>query len=84
MKDKEMRKAYDKAIRQWVKADSALQVFASHIIFKGFDDFLPTIGYVSEGCISVAYDYSEIDAEVAIEIMETKGCITPDDFIPCR
>ena len=35
MKDKEMRKAYDKAIRQWVKADSALQVFASHIVFRG-------------------------------------------------
>lgn len=84
MKDKEMRKAYDKAIRQWVKADSALQVFASHIVFRGFGEFLPTIGYVSEGCISIAYDCSEIDAEVAIGIMEAKGFIAPDDFISCR
>lgn len=80
MKKSDMRKAYDKAIIQYNKAECALQIFASSIVFKGFDKYEPRIGFVNEDCIILTYNYSEIDGEEAIKIMESKGCITPDDF----
>lgn len=84
MKDKKMRKAYDKAIKAIVVADSALQEFGKFIVFKGFGEIEPSIGFVNEYCIAISYsdvdEIHEIDAEEAMNIMEAKGCITPDDF----
>ncbi len=85
MKAKDMRKAYDKAIKKMVEADSALQDFGKFIIFEGFGEYEPKIGFVSEGCILISMDGEdgellEMSAEEAINLMETKGCITPYDF----
>lgn len=80
-----MRKAYKKAIKKMLEADSALQDFSSFIRFEGFGEFEPKIGFVSEGCILISMDGEdgellELSAEEAINLIETKGCITPDDF----
>lgn len=79
-----MRKAYDKAIKKIVEADSALQDFGRFIVFKGFGEIEPSIGFVNEYCIAISYsdcdEIHEIDGADAIEIMAKNGCITPDDF----
>lgn len=79
-----MRKALDKAIKQWQKADGALQIFGSYIRFDGFGEFEPKIAFVSENSIILSFDGDgellELSAEEAIVLMETKGCITPEDF----
>ena len=86
MKKSEMRKAFDKAIRKLNEADCAVQNFASYIVFKGYPyDKEPQVSAVDETCIIVTKEneYGEINemsAEEAIVLMETKGCITPDDF----
>ena len=84
MKNQEMRKAYDKAIKKIVEADSALQKFGKFIKFEGFGEFEPIIGFVNEYCIVISYSdldrIHEMDGADAINIMEQKGCITPDDF----
>lgn len=79
-----MRKAYNKAIKKIVDANSALQNFATFITFKDFGEFEPSIGFVNEYCIVVSYSdvdqIHEISGEEAMRIMSEKGCITPDDF----
>lgn len=84
MKKSEMRKAYDKALKKIVEADLALQEFGKFIVFKGFGEFEPTIGFVNECCVAISYSdmdrIYEIDGADAIEIMAKNGCITPDDF----
>lgn len=85
MKLKDMRKAYDKAIKKMLEAESVLQYFSSFIKFEGFGEFEPKVGFISEGCILISMDGEdgellELSAEDAINLMETKGCITPDDF----
>lgn len=84
MDKSEMRKAYNTAIKKIVEADSALQDFSKFIVFKGFGEFEPTIGFVNEYCIAITYqeydEILEIDGEDAIDIMAKNGCITPDDF----
>ena len=80
-----MRKAYDKAIKKMLEADSALQDFSKFIQFKGFGEFEPKVGFVSEGSILISMDGEdgellEISAEEAINLMETKGFISPEDF----
>lgn len=84
MKSQEMRKAYDKAIKKIVEADSALQEFGKFIKFEGFGEVKPSIGFVNEYFIAISYstldEIFEIDGADAISIMEQKGCITPDDF----
>lgn len=84
MKKSEMRKAYDKAIKKIVEADLALQEYGRFIVFKGFGEFEPSIGFVNECLIAISYsnngEIHEIDGADAIEIMAKNGCITPDDF----
>ena len=86
MKESEMRKAFDKAIRKLNEADCAVQEFASYLVFKGYPlDREPQVSAVNETCIIITrekedYDMIEMSAEEAIVLMETKGCITPDDF----
>ena len=86
MKKSEMRKAFDKAIRKLNEADCAVQEFASYLVFKGYPyDKEPQVSAVDETCIIITKEggYGEMDemsAEEAIVLMETKGCITPDDF----
>ena len=86
MKNKAMRKSFDKAIRKLNEADCAVQEFASHIVFKGYPlDREPQVSAVDETCIIITrekedYEMIEMSAEEAIVLMETKGCITPDDF----
>ena len=83
---KKMRKALDKAIRKLNEAESAVQVFASYIVFKGYDwEKEPRVGFVSESCVAITREDDdgqllELSAEEAIILMEQKGCITPDDF----
>lgn len=86
MKNKEMRKAFDKAIRKLNEADCAVQEFASYLVFKGYPyDKEPQVSAVDETCIIITKEIGygemkEMSAEEAIILMETKGCITPDEF----
>lgn len=86
MKKSEMRKAFDKAIRKLNEADCAVQEFASHIVFKGYQwEREPQVSAVDETCIIITKEdengeMCEMSAEEAIVLMEKKGCITPDDF----
>lgn len=86
MKKSEMRKAFDKAIRKLNEADCAVQVFASYLVFKDFPlDREPQVSSVDETCIIITKEegfggMNEMSAEEAMILMETKGCITPDDF----
>ncbi len=80
MTGKEARKALDNAIKQWVKADVALQYFSSYFVFDGFGEFEPKIAFVGEDSILLSYEDGELYAEEAIKIMEANGCITPNDF----
>lgn len=86
MKKSEMRKAFDKAIRKLNEADCAVQEFASYLVFKGYPlDREPQVSAVDETCIIITKEdrfgeMDEMSAEEAMVLMETKGCITPDDF----
>ena len=86
MKKSEMRKAFDKAIRKLNEADCAVQEFASYLVFKGYPlDREPQVSAVDETCIIITKEegfggIDEMSAEEAMVLMETKGCITPDDF----
>ena len=81
-----MRKALDEAIKKLNEAEAAIQVFASHIVFKGYNwEKEPKIGFVSEGSIAITRQdedgfFLELSPEEAILLMEKKGCITPEDF----
>ncbi len=80
-----MRKALDIAIQRMNEAESALQRFASFIEFHGFCEFEPRVGFVNEESIIISFDnedgsLGELSAEEAINIMESRGFITPDDF----
>lgn len=82
-----MRKAFDKAIRKLNEADCAVQEFASYLVFKGYHyEREPQVSAVDETCIIITREecgygeMREMSAEEAIVLMETKGCITPDDF----
>lgn len=86
MKKSEMRKAFDKAIRKLNEADCAVQEFALYLVFKGYPlDREPQVSAVDETCIIITKEegfggMDEMSAEEAMVLMETKGCITPDDF----
>lgn len=81
-----MRKALCKAIKKLNEAESAVQIFASFIVFKGYKDgYEPKVGFVSESCVAITRDGEngellELTAEEAIVLMERQGCITPNDF----
>ena len=81
-----MRKAFDKAIRKLNEADCAVQEFASYLVFEGYPwDGEPQVSAVDETCIIITKEnkfgeMDEISAEEVMILMETKGCITPDDF----
>lgn len=79
MKNVELRNALSKAEMAYNKAEMAIQYFAGMLVFAGFNSIEPIVGYISDG-ILITYENEELYAEQAIELMEEKGCITPDDF----
>lgn len=65
------------------KANSAMQLVANRVVFCHFpeDDYdEPSIEECSDGLIAI-WKGKEIFIEDVIELMNTKGCIEPEDFI---
>ncbi len=64
------------------KAECALQTIWNNLIFEGFEpEDLPNISSGTSGSeIFLEYRGKELHEEEIINLMESNGCITPDNF----
>lgn len=79
-KNKGLRNAIKNAEEKYCEASSALQLIEQYVVFQGFDDETPEISIASGDEIIAVYQGRELDKNEIINIMETQGFITPQEF----
>lgn len=77
---KELRKAVQRAFDLDNKLSIAIQKIESLIVYKGFN-IEPQASMCHGGELILEYLGREIFIEQAIQIMETRGYISPNDFL---
>ena len=81
MINKKLRTAIKTAEDKYCEADSAVQKVRNHLVFKGFDfDDEPNIAMCNGNELILEYNGGELNANQIIDCMETKGCISKEDF----
>lgn len=80
MKNNELRKAVKKALEYPNKADCAIQVVNRLLKHERFIYNEPNASLCSGDEFIVEYLGSEISIEQAIDIMEERGYLVPEDF----
>lgn len=78
--NKKLRKAVKDAESKLNEASCAIQNIERHLTFARFDQDEPQFTACNGDEIILEYHGREIPIETAIEIMESSGYITPDDF----
>lgn len=76
-----LRNAFKKAEDKHCESIIALQAIDKHLAFSGFRGNEPKISMAAGDDILLVWQGKEMDKETIIEIMESRGYITPDDFV---
>lgn len=79
-KNKELRKAVRAAYNAQRKADRAVQLVNRLLKHEGFGGYEPNVSICAGDEFIVEYIGKEIFIEKAIDIMETRGYLIPEDF----
>lgn len=79
-RNKELRKAVRIAYNAQRKADSAVQLVNRLLKHEGFGYYKPNASICAGEEFIVEYIGKEIFIEKAIDIMETRGYLIPEDF----
>ena len=79
-RNKELRKAVRTAYNAQRKADSAVQLVNRLLKHEGFGHYEPNASICAGDEFIVEYIGKEIFIEKAIDIMETRGHLIPEDF----
>lgn len=80
MKNKELRKAVKRALEYQNKANCAIQEVYRLLKHEGFNYNEPTLNICPGNEFIVEYIGKEIFIEQAIDIMEERGYLIPEDF----
>lgn len=80
--NRKLRKAIEKAEHKMLEARSSVDNISKHIKFEGFDDNdMPSLNIANDEEIILVHYGKEVHTSDIIRCMESKGYITPDDFI---
>lgn len=79
--NKRLRNAIKKAEHKQNEADIALQSICKHLAFSGFRNNEPNLSMASGNEIILEWNGSEMNVNEIIDRMESRGYITPDDFV---
>ena len=75
-------KRINEAIQARIRARSLESALTNLFHFNGFeDDDYPTVMIDHDSACFLVYHGGEMYIDDAIQLMETSGCITPQDFI---
>lgn len=79
--NKRLRNAIIKAENKLNEASAAIQNISHYVKFKNFTNNEPDITCAGGEEIIAVYNGAELDRNQIIELMESKNCIEPSDFL---